>query len=216
MSIKIMSAVWELDLPPSDKLVFLALADWARDDGRTWPSIKDLAAKSNLSERTIQRCLRGLETAGLLTRKENLGKGCLYVLTPDNVTPRQPVTPDKVSPTPDTVSPNTLHSVTCITKVMLEDARDLWNQLAKKSDWKEVRKFTPSRNAKLKARLAEHGVDGWHQALTRAAASEWLGHDPPGWFTFDFLVKNDGNILKVLEGNYDKRFGNEKRSAWVD
>jgi hypothetical protein len=103
MSIKVMTAVWELDLPPSEKLVLLALADWAQDDGRCWPSIAKVAAKSGVSERTVQRMLREAEKAGLLKRKENMGRGCEYTLPPDNLSP---VTNE--TDTPDTVSPNTL------------------------------------------------------------------------------------------------------------
>ena len=104
-----MSAVWDLELPPSEKLVLLALADWAHDDGRCWPSIAAVAKKSGVSERTVQRTLRDAEKSGLIKRTETRGKGCEYVINP-----RHCVTPDNVSPatnatqTPDTVSPNTL------------------------------------------------------------------------------------------------------------
>ncbi len=112
MSVRVMSAVWDLALPPSEKLVLLALADWAHDDGRCWPSIKAVAEKSGVSERTVQRMLREAEKNGLIERKEVVGKGCEYRLNP-----RHSVTPDKVPPvttatkTPDTVSPNTLRTV---------------------------------------------------------------------------------------------------------
>lgn len=108
MSVRVMSAVWDLPLPPSEKLVLLALADWASDDGRCWPSIKAVADKSGVSQRTVQRMLREAENNGLIERREIIGKGCEYRLTP-----RHSVTPDKVAPvtnateTPDTVSPNT-------------------------------------------------------------------------------------------------------------
>lgn len=38
MSITLMSEVWPLDLPPTDKSVLLALADSAndQDEGKTW------------------------------------------------------------------------------------------------------------------------------------------------------------------------------------
>ena len=109
MSIRMMSAIWDLKLPPSDKLVLLALADWAHDDGRCWPSITAIAAKSGVSERTVQRALRVAENNGLLTRQEICGKGCQYTLDP-----RQGVTGDMVSPATneskrgDTMSPYTL------------------------------------------------------------------------------------------------------------
>ncbi len=107
-----MSAVWDMALPPSEKLVLLAMADWARDDGRCWPSIKMLADKSGVSERTVQRMLREAEKAGLIERVENVGKGCEY-----RFKGRHHVTPDKMTPatydveTPDKVSPNTLVTV---------------------------------------------------------------------------------------------------------
>jgi hypothetical protein len=35
MSVRLMAAVWRLDLPATDKLVLLALADAANDEGVT-------------------------------------------------------------------------------------------------------------------------------------------------------------------------------------
>ncbi len=50
MSIKIMTAVWNLDLPDSEKLALLALADCANDEGLCWPSMATpwMAARLNL------------------------------------------------------------------------------------------------------------------------------------------------------------------------
>lgn len=113
MSIALMTEVWRLDLPSVDKLVMLALADWANDDGKCWPSIARIAAKSGCSDRTVQRALREAEKNGHLTRDDKPGKGCLYTLHP-----RHSVTPDTASPvtkkakTPDRVSPNTSRTIT--------------------------------------------------------------------------------------------------------
>lgn len=106
MSVRIMAAIWETALEPTDKLVILALADCANDEGLCWPSIATVARKSGVSERSVQRAIRKAEGAGILTRTEVKGKGCKYVLHP-----RHTVTPDTQSPptechhTPDTVSP---------------------------------------------------------------------------------------------------------------
>jgi hypothetical protein len=43
MSIKIMAAVWELNLPQNQKLVLLALADHADDRGTCYPSVARIA-----------------------------------------------------------------------------------------------------------------------------------------------------------------------------
>jgi len=62
-----MSQVWELDLPPTEKLLLLCLADFASDDGENvYPSVATMTRKSSMSERTVRRSLRDLEAHGLL------------------------------------------------------------------------------------------------------------------------------------------------------
>jgi hypothetical protein len=82
-----------MDLPAKDKLVLLALADCANDEGLAWPSIATLARKCGCDERTIQRNLRVLEAKGIFRREEIKGKGCRYIFDP-----RQIATPGKSSP----------------------------------------------------------------------------------------------------------------------
>lgn len=57
---------WEQRLPPSLKLVLMALADAADDAGQCWPSLRTLAAKCCVSERTVQRVMKDFERMGLL------------------------------------------------------------------------------------------------------------------------------------------------------
>jgi hypothetical protein len=79
MSIKVMQWVWEHS--PStrgDRLVLLAIADCASDDGtRAWPSLPTIAEKANLSVRACQSALRRLVEAGYLEIEMQAGpKGC--------------------------------------------------------------------------------------------------------------------------------------------
>ena len=60
MSIKIMSQIWELDLPHNAQSVFLALADHADDDGYCYPSVGRLAWKTGYGVRQVQRTLKEL------------------------------------------------------------------------------------------------------------------------------------------------------------
>ena len=60
MSIKIMSQVWELDLPHNAQSIFLALADHADDDGYCYPSVGQLAWKTGYGVRQVQRTLKDL------------------------------------------------------------------------------------------------------------------------------------------------------------
>lgn len=82
VSIKLMSAAWELDIPTSNKMVLLALADCANDDGVCWPGINHLVRKCSVGERTVQRAIKELAAAGHITRQEVPGKGCRYAVHP--------------------------------------------------------------------------------------------------------------------------------------
>jgi hypothetical protein len=66
MSIVAMNWVWQLKLKPSVKFVLLALADAADDSGYCWPSIKTIADKTNLDDRSVQRILSKLKTNNLV------------------------------------------------------------------------------------------------------------------------------------------------------
>jgi hypothetical protein len=77
-----MTAAWTVDLPSNDKLVLLALADCANDEGVCWPGLSSLVAKTGRCKRSLQESLRALASAGHITRKENPGKGMLYTVHP--------------------------------------------------------------------------------------------------------------------------------------
>ena len=84
MSVAMMSCVWKHSKTRlGQRLVLLALADFANDDGEAWPSLKTLAAKSLLSEREIRYALRRLERLGEIKTLRNKGpRGChLYQIT---------------------------------------------------------------------------------------------------------------------------------------
>lgn len=97
MSIKAMNWAWEQNLPPGSKLVLMALADSADDQGYCWPKIKTLAAKCCIADRTIRRTIKDLLDHGLLkisARFNALGgqvsNGYTLQMSP----------PDKLSPSP--------------------------------------------------------------------------------------------------------------------
>lgn len=81
------------------RLVLLALADYAQDDGtNAWPSIDSIAHKARVSRRQTLRCLRELEAAGSIEREGlTSAKTVLWrvVMKGDNMSPCQDVTGDK-------------------------------------------------------------------------------------------------------------------------
>jgi hypothetical protein len=71
-----MSAVFERGpTNPHLRLLLLALADHADDDGVAWPSVERLAAKSAVSARQVQRSLQQLEAEGWLVVDRGRGRG---------------------------------------------------------------------------------------------------------------------------------------------
>lgn len=66
MSVRIMADVWDLDLPRDEKIVLLAFADHANDEGACYPSIERIAHKCGYSHRSVQRKIKGLEGRHLL------------------------------------------------------------------------------------------------------------------------------------------------------
>jgi len=72
MSVKIMGAIWELDLPQNKRLVLLAMGDHAdHDGGNVFPSIALIAWKTGYSERQVQRIVQGLVKDGLLVKQKS-------------------------------------------------------------------------------------------------------------------------------------------------
>src|SRR5260370_40214117 len=75
MSIRLMSQVWEDTRIGSqaELLVLLALADHARDDGRCWPSMRSIAGKARIEERSAQRIIRRLIEKGVVELESKWG-----------------------------------------------------------------------------------------------------------------------------------------------
>lgn len=120
MSVRLMSAIFDGDLPPTDRLVMLALADHANDDGFCYPSVGRLTKRTGLGERTVQKAIQRLAELGALEVRKNGGpKGVnIYIITvapPQQRHPRSSGTPaakdvnprSSGTPTPAAAAPET-------------------------------------------------------------------------------------------------------------
>lgn len=82
MSIKLMTAAWELeDLTSGQKLVMLALCDNGNDDGVCWPSIETVAKKCGMGIRTVHRHIADLSSMGMLKVMPRPGKTDVFQVT---------------------------------------------------------------------------------------------------------------------------------------
>lgn len=85
---------------------------------------------------------------------------------------------------------------------------EIWEQ--ERGALPELRALTPERLARCRERIS-HACDrqrffaDFREAVRRAAATPFLcGAGPAGWrANFDWIVANDTNYVKVLEGRYD-------------
>lgn len=78
-------------------------------------------------------------------------------------------------------------------------AFDDFTKTAAECNWPKPRGLEADRRKKLKARLDEHGLDGWRLMLANAKASEFLRTKFA--LKFDWVLE-PRNFRKVLEGNY--------------
>jgi len=107
MSIRIMTAVWELvDITASETLLLISLADQANDDGVCWPSVGTIQRRTKLSERTVQGLLSKLRKKGYVSWTERSGHSNIYQLpislihNPRNSRPPQPLRGGQPLPPP--------------------------------------------------------------------------------------------------------------------
>lgn len=71
MSVEATTWAWrQPDLTPSERLVLVALADHASNDGACWPGLRGLAEKVDLTRRTVRRIVASLEERELLQREQ--------------------------------------------------------------------------------------------------------------------------------------------------
>ena len=71
----------------------------------------------------------------------------------------------------------------------------------------KARELNQSRKEKIKARLKEHpDLSWWEETFIKANEVSFIGKDGREWRpSFDWLIKNDDNGVKVIEGNYDQK-----------
>lgn len=97
---------------------------------------------------------------------------------------------------------------TVLARVPFQDFAKAWTDNCGVLSPKKNLKLTDERRRKIRARWAEHpDLAYWADCARRMAASSFCCEGP--WATFDWLIKNDTNHVKVAEGKYDNRGSGE-------
>jgi len=92
---------------------------------------------------------------------------------------------------------------------------DLYNEIC--THLPKVKSITKGRKEKLKTRWEELGsIEEFEKVFTLTSKSPFLnGKNDRGWkANLDWLIVNDTNIAKVLEGRYDKERKDDRPKPW--
>jgi DNA-binding MarR family transcriptional regulator len=80
MSFSIGKRVWAIPMPATDKLVLLALAHYADDNGQCWPSLDKLGKDTGLHPKSVSRCIRRLKKRKLIETKRRMNSSSIVLL----------------------------------------------------------------------------------------------------------------------------------------
>jgi uncharacterized phage protein (TIGR02220 family) len=90
MSVEATSWAWKQNCSPTEKLVLIAFADHADNEGVCWPGMQGIAKKTGVSRRTIIRVVKSLNDKKLLFYRKRTAQGIkktnLYTLPIHDVT----------------------------------------------------------------------------------------------------------------------------------
>lgn len=88
MSIRLMNAVWSMELDSGSKFVLLSLADQANDEGEAFPSISTIAKRTSKTERSVYQIIGKLRDRGLIeVISGKIGRSNRYRITPEIISP---------------------------------------------------------------------------------------------------------------------------------
>ena len=186
MSIKLLSAAWDLDIGSTEKMVLMSLCDFANENGVCWPSVATICRKTSKSERTVQTALKWLKDNGFYTVDGYNGVTPKYILDPRKIcTPAEIAPPQKLHQTPAKSAPKPSRTINIGKDKSLPIARGakvqkpdgveqaVWN------DYLDLRKAkrAPLSNTALAAIEREAKIVGWslNDAIAECVARGWQG-----------------------------------------
>jgi len=228
MSWEAQAAVWKMDLKAGDKWVLMGLANYVNQDMECWPSLDLLSKKLGLKKAALIRHIQSLTRRGIITvfRKDHYGVNHYFLNLDQEKTgikkkfDASEQIPKKEQKQVSKRDPNLLSE----TLLKEDNPKKLNGQNGHDDDpltpedivisWNEsfshilpsVRQLTDARKLKLKARLREHPtLEFWTDVFTKINRSKFLTEQ---WrCSFDWVIANQVNCLKIVEGNYENRQG---------
>ena len=124
MSLLAMSWALGIEVPATQKLILVVLADHSSTEGECFPSIKSVASKVGISDRSVVRHLSSLEKKGLIKRSTRTRPDGSQTSNSYSLLGVTPVSGGGGHPCPPIESCNNGTSVTNVTEIPSSDVDD--------------------------------------------------------------------------------------------
>ncbi len=207
------SVRYDPNLKDKAKLLYGEISALSNEKGYCWASNKYFAELYNCTTATISAMIKNLIDNGylksILTYKENSKEiKNRYLIIVDGGIKENLNTYSKNFDDP--TQKNLKENNTSINNINIYNILSHFSQT---SVFPKVNKLTDSRRKKLLLRIEEQGEDNIIKAIDIASESDFLkGKNDRGWkMDFDWLIANDTNIVKILEGKYSNNNQKEGR-----
>ena len=211
---------YDVRLKDKAKLLYAEITGLVNEKGYCWATNNYFAKLYNISKGNISKLLSQLKEYGyihieLIRNKETkqIEKRIITLLT-KNTTPivKNDITP-MVESEGNIILLNKPIGIVKndITPMVKNDSKEYYKYINNIKEYYNGRncfpkiiKLTDQRKNKLVKRLKEVGYDNLIKAIDIASISKFLtGENDTNWkMDFDWLIKNETNITKVLEGKY--------------
>ena len=213
----------ELGLKGNELLTYALIYGFCQDEEDEFTgSISYISGWLGTSKQTVHTILKTLVEKNLLQKNELYSNGikfCKYKTLPVVKKIDQGVV-KKFDGGSEKTLPNNIDNNTISNNIVLRgnkadvckdivyDYNMICSRLAK------VERLTESRKRHIRARLGEHSREDLTIAFHKLNASDFAcGNNDRGWEAdFDWLMKNEENITKVLEGKYDNKISPIEKS----
>lgn len=208
------------------KAIYGMLSSYAGTGATAYPSVDFMCRKLHISEPRFYRHMNLLVGAGVVEKKKvrdgNTFAGNLYILTPNlqniqNVSTQnvgtqnvysQNVYSQNVGDNNNNTNNNSINNNRG--NIDYQQIADMYNVTC--VSFPRLSKLSEKRKKAIKARLNTYTVEDFKRLFEMAESSSFLkGANNRNWSaTFDWLIA-DGNMAKVLDGNYKNRADSKPR-----
>ena len=210
------------ELKANEKLLYAEITALSNKDGYCWASNNYFAELFDVTSQTVSGWISNLVDQGYIYRK--LIKEGKQIkdrrLTPIKENLNTPIKEKLNTPIKENLKGNTTRVINNTSnnkdhkKAPYQKIKELYNQICESLP--SVRKMTDRRRKHIRARWEEEeNLDIFREAFEKTENSPFLtGDNDRNWTAdFDWLIKNDTNFNKVLEGKYDSNNADEYGST---